>query len=275
MRFFDPHIHMTSRTTNDYEALYASGVRALVEPAFWLGQPRTNVGSFIDYFDALLGWERFRAAQFGIRHYSWLCINAKEAENVGLSREVIALIPQFLDRPNVLGIGEIGELGAAVVGQRPVGTVEGTGGEPARQPRRHLGQRRHRVRVERHQRHLAPVAGEELRHPRLELAVATSRSDAGKRLVDLYPRYRVPLELTGKEFAVLRYLMTRPDHLVSAEELLEHVWDENADPFTQTVRVTVGTLRRKLTVHTEPQLLETVTGRGYRLRAGEPVDLPA
>jgi DNA-binding response OmpR family regulator len=83
------------------------------------------------------------------------------------------------------------------------------------------------------------------------------------------------LRLTLKEFAVLRYLLSRPGHLVSAEELLEHVWDENADPFTQTVRVTVGTLRRKLTQHTEPQLLETVTGRGYRLRADEPLDLPA
>ncbi len=74
------------------------------------------------------------------------------------------------------------------------------------------------------------------------------------------------LSLTLKEFALLRYLMTKPGHLVPAEELLEHVWDENADPFTQTVRVTVGTLRRKLTVDDEPQLLETIVGRGYRLR---------
>ncbi len=74
------------------------------------------------------------------------------------------------------------------------------------------------------------------------------------------------LRLTLKEFAVLRYLLSRPGHLVSSEELLEHVWDENADPFTQTVRVTVGTLRRKLSVDGEPQLLETVIGRGYRLR---------
>lgn len=74
------------------------------------------------------------------------------------------------------------------------------------------------------------------------------------------------LRLTLKEFGVLRYLLSRPGHLVSAEELLEHVWDENADPFSQTVRVTVGTLRRKLTVDDEPALLETVIGRGYRLR---------
>ena len=74
------------------------------------------------------------------------------------------------------------------------------------------------------------------------------------------------LPLTRKEFAVLRYLMSRPGHVVSAEELLDHVWDENADPFTQTVRVTVGTLRRKLTVGDEEPLLETVIGRGYRIR---------
>ncbi|WP_214406924.1 response regulator transcription factor [Pseudonocardia lacus] len=74
------------------------------------------------------------------------------------------------------------------------------------------------------------------------------------------------LRLTRKEFAVLRYLMARPEYVISAEELLDHVWDENADPFTQTVRVTVGTLRRKLTLAGEPPLLETVIGRGYRLR---------
>lgn len=78
------------------------------------------------------------------------------------------------------------------------------------------------------------------------------------------------LSLTRKEFGVLRYLMSRPAYVVPAEELLEHVWDENADPFTQTVRVTVGTLRRKLTVDDEEPALETLVGRGYRLR-----DLPA
>ncbi|MEU5549693.1 response regulator transcription factor [Micromonospora sp. NPDC047793] len=74
------------------------------------------------------------------------------------------------------------------------------------------------------------------------------------------------LQLTRKEFGVLEYLMTHPGRVVPAEELLEHVWDANADPFTETVRVTVGTLRRKLTgTDTEPPI-ETVIGRGYRLR---------
>ena len=62
MRIFDPHIHMTSRTTSDYEAMAAAGIAAVVEPSFWLGQPRTHVGTFEDYFASLLGWERFRAS---------------------------------------------------------------------------------------------------------------------------------------------------------------------------------------------------------------------
>ncbi|BCJ56810.1 response regulator transcription factor [Micromonospora endophytica] len=74
------------------------------------------------------------------------------------------------------------------------------------------------------------------------------------------------LHLTRKEFGVLEYLMTRPGRVVPAEELLEHVWDAHADPFTETVRVTVGTLRRKLTGDDDEPPIETVIGRGYRLR---------
>lgn len=81
MRIFDPHIHMTSRTTDDYQAMYDAGVRALVEPSFWLGQPRTSPASFFDYFDALLGWEPFRASQYGIAHHCTLALNPKEAND--------------------------------------------------------------------------------------------------------------------------------------------------------------------------------------------------
>ena len=69
MKFFDPHVHMTSRTTDDYQALADAGVVAIIEPAFWLGQPRTGLASFKDYFASLVGWERFRSSQFGIKHY--------------------------------------------------------------------------------------------------------------------------------------------------------------------------------------------------------------
>jgi len=108
MDYIDPHIHMVSRTTDDYEILAKMGCVAMSEPAFWAGFDRGSADSFRDYFRQLTDFEPKRAAQYGIRHYTWLCINAKEAENVSLSREVIAMIPEFLDKPNVLGIGEIG-----------------------------------------------------------------------------------------------------------------------------------------------------------------------
>ena len=108
MYYFDPHIHMISRTTDDYETLAKMGCVGVSEPAFWAGYDRGSVESFRDYFRQLTDFEPRRAAQYGIQHFTWLCINAKEAENVRLSREVIAMIPEFLDKPNVIGIGEIG-----------------------------------------------------------------------------------------------------------------------------------------------------------------------
>jgi predicted metal-dependent TIM-barrel fold hydrolase len=107
MRIFDPHIHMTSRTTDDYETMFEVGVRALVEPAFWLGQPRTGVGSFTDYFDALIGWERFRAAQFGIRHHCTIALNPKEA-NDPRCVEVLDVLPRYLAKDGVVAVGEVG-----------------------------------------------------------------------------------------------------------------------------------------------------------------------
>jgi predicted metal-dependent TIM-barrel fold hydrolase len=108
MKIFDPHVHMTSRTTDDYEAMAAAGIVAVVEPAFWLGQPRTFVGSFIDYFNSLLGWERFRASQFGIRHFCTIGLNPKEANNPKLADEVLALLPRYLEKDGVVAVGEIG-----------------------------------------------------------------------------------------------------------------------------------------------------------------------
>jgi predicted metal-dependent TIM-barrel fold hydrolase len=107
VRIFDPHIHMTSRTTDDYAAMAAAGVRALVEPAFWLGQPRTSVGTFADYFDALLGWEPYRASQFGIRHHCALALNPKEAADPRLTG-VLDLLPRYLAKDGVVAVGEIG-----------------------------------------------------------------------------------------------------------------------------------------------------------------------
>jgi len=108
MRFFDPHIHMTSRTTDDYQAMADAGIRAIIEPAFWLGQPRTKVGSFIDYYSSIVGWERFRAAQFGIAHYCTIGLNSKEANNEALAKDVLEILPRFAFKEGVVAIGEIG-----------------------------------------------------------------------------------------------------------------------------------------------------------------------
>ena len=108
MNYIDPHIHMVSRTTDDYKRMALAGCVMVSEPAFWAGFDRSGVEGFRDYFRQLTEYEPKRAALYGIGHHNWLCINAKEAENVALSREVIAMIPEFLEGPNVLGIGEIG-----------------------------------------------------------------------------------------------------------------------------------------------------------------------
>ena len=108
MMLIDPHAHMISRTTDDYEAMAASGVVALIEPAFWLGQPRTNAGSYLDYLSSIVGFERFRASQFGIRHYCTIGLNSKEANNEELAEAVMELIPRFALKEGVVAIGEIG-----------------------------------------------------------------------------------------------------------------------------------------------------------------------
>jgi hypothetical protein len=108
MRYIEPHGHMVSRTTDDYQAMVTAGCRAVCEPAFWAGFDRSGVQGFYDYFCQLTDYEPKRAAKFGLPHYSWLCINPKESEDMGLAKEVLGIIPEFLARPTVLGIGEIG-----------------------------------------------------------------------------------------------------------------------------------------------------------------------
>ena len=102
MQMFDPHVHMTSRTTDDYRAMAAAGIAAIVEPSFWLGQPRTHVGTFEDYFLSLVGWERFRAQQFGIAHFCTLALNPKEANNPDVAQGVIDLLPRYLEKDGVV-----------------------------------------------------------------------------------------------------------------------------------------------------------------------------
>ena len=108
MIYFDHHIHMSSRTTDDYESMFNAGIRAVIEPAFWQGQPRTHIGSFEDYFLSLVGWEKFRASQFGIHHFCTLGLNPKESNNHRISTGVIDLLKIYLNKPSVVGVGEIG-----------------------------------------------------------------------------------------------------------------------------------------------------------------------
>ncbi len=108
MPYIDPHAHMISRTTGDYEAMAAAGVVAVIEPAFWIGQARTNAGSYRDYLSHILGFERFRAGQFGVRHYCCIGLNSKEANNEALAEDVMELLPGFATKEGVVAIGEIG-----------------------------------------------------------------------------------------------------------------------------------------------------------------------
>lgn len=106
--FIDPHAHMISRSTDDYQAMARAGVVAVVEPSFWLGQPRTNLGSYLDYFSTILGFEKFRAGQFGIRHYCCIGLNPKEANNHALAEAVLEALPTFAVKEGVVALGELG-----------------------------------------------------------------------------------------------------------------------------------------------------------------------
>jgi hypothetical protein len=108
MMFIDPHIHMSSRTTDDYQAMAKAGIVAVIEPAFWLGQPRTTADSYKDYLSSLVGWERFRASQFGIKHYCTIGLNSKEANNEALAEKVMEILPLYACKEGVVAIGEIG-----------------------------------------------------------------------------------------------------------------------------------------------------------------------
>ncbi|PCJ53464.1 MAG: hydrolase TatD [Planctomycetota bacterium] len=108
MRYLDPHIHCFSRTTDDYENMYLAGCRAVVEPSFWLGQPRTTAGTFRDYFNSILDFERARAADFGISHRCTIGLNPKESNDERLAAEVLEMLPEFMGRESVVAVGELG-----------------------------------------------------------------------------------------------------------------------------------------------------------------------
>jgi predicted metal-dependent TIM-barrel fold hydrolase len=108
MTIIEPHIHMYSRTTDDYQAMYRAGIRACVEPSFWLGANRRYAGTFFDYYRLILDFETVRARRFGIDHFAAVSLNPKEAEDVALADEVIAGLDGYLDHPRCVALGEIG-----------------------------------------------------------------------------------------------------------------------------------------------------------------------
>jgi uncharacterized protein len=108
MVIIEPHIHMYSRTTDDYQAMYSAGIRACVEPSFWLGSNRRHAGTFFDYFDLILDFETVRARRFGVDHFAAVSLNPKEAEDPGLADAVIDGIPAYLEHPRCVALGEIG-----------------------------------------------------------------------------------------------------------------------------------------------------------------------
>lgn len=108
MKFIDPHIHMYSRTTDDYKNMKIAGIEKVIEPAFWLGQERTTVGTMVDYWEYIISFERERAQEYGIKHYCTISLNPKEANNKKLAKESLSKIEPYLSREGVVGLGEIG-----------------------------------------------------------------------------------------------------------------------------------------------------------------------
>jgi uncharacterized protein len=109
-RLFDPHIHMYSRTTDDYDKMSKAGIEVIVQPSFWLGSPRRHVGTFEDYWEHMITFETKRAKEFGIEHFVCISVNPKEAIERPLALDAVdAMIKNgFLDRERVVAVGELG-----------------------------------------------------------------------------------------------------------------------------------------------------------------------
>jgi uncharacterized protein len=107
-RLFEPHIHMYSRTTDDYEAMSKAGIEVIVQPSFWLGGPRTAVGTFEDYWEHMISFETKRAKDFGIEHFVCISVNPKESTDRPLALDAFEAMKKYLDRERVVALGEIG-----------------------------------------------------------------------------------------------------------------------------------------------------------------------
>lgn len=99
---------MYSRTTDDYDAMSKAGIEVIVQPSFWLGSPRTSVGTFIDYWENMITFETKRAKEYGIEHFVCISVNPKEAVERPLALDALDAMTKYIDRERVVAIGEIG-----------------------------------------------------------------------------------------------------------------------------------------------------------------------
>jgi len=99
---------MYSRTTDDYDAMSKAGIEVIVQPSFWLGSPRTSVGTFEDYWEHMITFETKRAKEFGIEHFVCISVNPKEANERPLALDALKAMTKYLDRERVVAVGELG-----------------------------------------------------------------------------------------------------------------------------------------------------------------------
>jgi predicted metal-dependent TIM-barrel fold hydrolase len=99
---------MYSRTTDDYDAMSKAGIEVIVQPSFWLGSPRTSVGTFEDYWEHMITFETQRAKEFGIEHFVCISVNPKEAIERPLALDALQAMTKYLGRERVVALGELG-----------------------------------------------------------------------------------------------------------------------------------------------------------------------
>ena len=99
---------MYSRTTDDYDAMSKAGIEVIVQPSFWLGSPRTSVGTFKDYWEHMITFETKRAKEFGIEHFVCISVNPKEASERPLALDAVQAMIKYLERERVVAVGELG-----------------------------------------------------------------------------------------------------------------------------------------------------------------------
>lgn len=106
--YIDSHIHTSARTQDEMAAMKAAGIVAVIEPAYWRAELQTEGSTLRDYFNRLVGWERYRASQADLCHYCTVGLNPKEANHPQMAEQARAVLPVYAANEGVVAIGEIG-----------------------------------------------------------------------------------------------------------------------------------------------------------------------